>query len=56
MNDDAMSKALDAIYEETQKLLNRDDLPEEVKKHLDYIQSIARYKFDNRGDNEKGLK
>jgi hypothetical protein len=52
MSEEAMSKALDAIYEEAIKLL-QPNLPEEVREGLDLIISIARYKFDNRSSHDK---
>lgn len=55
VNDEAMSKALDAISEEAEKLLEF-DLPDTVKERLELINSIARYKVDLRADTESGRK
>lgn len=52
MNNKQMSEALDAIHDETLKLLQK-DLPEEVEEGLDIIVSIARYKYDIRTNEEK---
>jgi hypothetical protein len=52
MNEEAMSKALNAIHDEAVKLLQQ-NLPEEVRKGLDLIVSIARYKCDVRSNQEK---
>jgi hypothetical protein len=53
MNAEAMSEALSAIHDEAEKLLNRDDLPEEVEQGLDRIIAIARYEHDVRTESEK---
>jgi hypothetical protein len=50
MSEQAMSKALDAIHEEAEKLLSG-EVPEGVRKGLELIVSIARYKHDVRGKN-----
>jgi hypothetical protein len=52
MSEEAMSEALDAIHDEAMKLLQH-ELPEEVRKGLDLIVSIARYKSDIRSIQEK---
>ncbi len=52
MSEKAMSEALDAIHDEAMKLLQH-ELPEEVRKGLDLIVSIARYKSDIRSIQEK---
>ena len=52
MTEEGMSTALDAVYEETRRLLNRSDLPEDVRKALDEIAAIARYKADVRGSRD----
>jgi len=52
MSEEAMSEALDAIHDEAVKLLQQ-NLPEEVRKRLDLIVSIARNKFDVRSSEEK---
>ncbi len=52
MSEKAMSEALDAVHDEAMKLLQH-ELPEEVRKRLDLIVSIARYKSDIRSSKEK---
>lgn len=39
-------EALDAIYEEAEKLLQMDDLSAEIEAGLDRIMALARYKMD----------
>ena len=51
MTEDAMSKALDAIHEEATRLLAINN-PIEAREGLDRIISLARYKFDNRSEEE----
>jgi hypothetical protein len=53
MSADAKSEALSAIHDEAEKLLNRDDLPEEVEQGLERIIAIARYEHDVRSESEK---
>ena len=50
MTEEAMSEALDAIYEEAERL-SRLDLPTDVSEGLALIMSIARYKHDVRSCN-----
>ena len=45
----AMNEAMDAIFEETDKLLNL-DLSEGVQERLELMHFIVRYKFDLRTD------
>lgn len=47
MNEEAMNQALNAIYEEAEKLLSMELIPD-VRERIELILSIARYKFDNR--------
>jgi hypothetical protein len=54
MSEKAMSEALDAIHDEAMKLLQH-ELPEEVRKGLDLIVAIARYKSDIRSIQEKQI-
>jgi|GEM_PF-1896072 len=51
MNAEAMSKALDAIREEAQRL-KACEMPANVAGGLDLIISIARHKHDVRSDDE----
>jgi hypothetical protein len=43
--EEGMDAALDAIYEEAEKLLGRDDLPEDAQQAVGRILALARYKF-----------
>ncbi len=54
MSEKAMSEALDSIHDEAMKLLQH-ELPEEVRKGLDLIVAIARYKSDIRSIQEKQI-
>jgi hypothetical protein len=47
MNEEAMSKALDAIHDEALKLMKH-ELSPEVERGIELILSIARYKTDVR--------
>lgn len=51
MDAEAMSKALDAIYQEAERLKTY-DVPADVAGGLDLIMSIARYKHDVRSTTE----
>ena len=51
-NVEGMLEALSAIHNEAEKLL-RLDIPEEVRKGLMLIISLARYEHDIRSDQEK---
>jgi len=53
MSEDAKSEAFSAIHDEAEKLLIRDDLPEEVEEGLERIMAIARYEGDVRTDAER---
>jgi len=52
MSEEGVSNALDAIHDEAQKLLQL-NLPPEVKKDLELILAIARYKTDVRSRQER---
>ena len=46
------SEAFDSIHAEAVRLMNRGDLPPEVKAALERIVSLSRYKFNLGGDIE----
>lgn len=46
MSEAEMSKTLDLIYEEAEKLLILERLPEDIKDSIEKILALARYKFD----------
>lgn len=52
MDEKLMSEALDAIYDEAVKLLKY-ETSEEVRKGIELIISISRYKFDVRSKKDK---
>jgi hypothetical protein len=51
-NPQAMSAALDAIYDEAAKLLTL-DLPDQVEQGLERIRALARYKFPVTGKGDE---
>ena len=51
MSEEPMSRALDAIHDETEKLLLL-ELPSDVRRGLEVIISLARYQLDVRGNSE----
>jgi hypothetical protein len=53
MNPEAMSQALDAVYEVAQSMLKK-GLPPEAREDVQLIMSIARYKTDVRGTDRSG--
>ena len=53
MNEELMTEAFNAIREEALKLLQRDDLPDEVEESLDRILALADYQFDIRSEDER---
>jgi hypothetical protein len=53
MSEKAMSDALSAIHDEAARLLGRSDIPEDARKTIELILSIARYKIDVRGNKER---
>jgi hypothetical protein len=54
VSEEQMSEALDAIHDEAEKLLARDDLPSEVEDKVSLIMSIARHQMDVRTEEERG--
>jgi hypothetical protein len=52
VNEEAMNDALDAIHGEASKLLEH-DLPKEAMERIELIISIARYKHDVRGKEDR---
>jgi hypothetical protein len=53
MSEEAMDQALNAIFEITNEISHNNDLSDGIKKKLELIISISRYKIDVRSIQEK---
>lgn len=52
MEYETQEDVLEAIYQEVEKLLAREDLPSGVEEKLNLILALSRYRFDIRTDDE----